>query len=62
MLREAKKEANRVMDIIEMSSVVPEEADLMYHVVAMDWYRRWQAYVGVKDLALNGVAEDEDDS
>ena len=35
--------------MMEMSSVVPEEAYLPYYIVSMDWYKRWQNYCNPKD-------------
>lgn len=28
-----------------MNSVVPEAENIVYHILTMDWYTRWQQYV-----------------
>jgi hypothetical protein len=35
------------MKIIDNSSVIPERANIMYHIVTMKWFEKWQAFVGL---------------
>lgn len=37
-------EYKHVMELIQGSSVVPEGANLRYHLISMDWFKRWQAF------------------
>lgn len=46
-----------VKKMMAEAPTIPERAGEKYHIVAMDWYRRWKAYTGydkVKVPAMNG--------
>ena len=46
-LREDRiSEGERVTEIIEFGSVIPEREDLPYYIVSMAWFQRWQKYTG----------------
>ncbi len=40
-----KDEYKHVKSLMEMSSVIPEMANQRYHIIAMDWLKRWQEFV-----------------
>jgi hypothetical protein len=40
-----KDEFNYVVTSIKNSSVVPEGPNQRYHIVSMEWYKRWQQHV-----------------
>ena len=35
-----------MIEIIENESIVPDGANVIYHVVGMKWYNKWLKYVG----------------
>lgn len=36
-----KEEFEHILDLIKNSSVVPEGPNIRYHIVSMEWYKRW---------------------
>lgn len=52
------EEALTVKKMMAESPTIPEKAGEKYHIVAMDWYRKWKAYSGwdkVKISGMNGI-------
>ena len=39
-------EGQRVSEILEFGSVIPERENLPYYIVSMAWFQRWQKYTG----------------
>ena len=39
-------EGERVSEILEFGSVIPERENLPYYIVSMAWFQRWQKYTG----------------
>jgi hypothetical protein len=39
------------MNLLNASSVVPECAHQRYHIVSMEWFKRWEAYVNSEEGA-----------
>lgn len=38
------EEYQQATEMISASSVVPERAEICYHIVATSWYQRWEAF------------------
>lgn len=40
-----KDEYKHIKSLMDMSSVKPEMANQRYHIIAMDWFKRWHEFV-----------------
>ena len=58
---ELQAEAQTVRDIMGTAgSYMPERAGIRYHVVSMDWFNKWKAYVEYdKEEESKSKKEDE---
>ena len=42
-------EYRHIMNLMAKSSVIPARANLRYHIVSIEWFRRWQKYTSSQD-------------
>lgn len=42
-------EYKHIMNLMAKSSVIPARANLRYHIVSIEWFRRWQKYTSSQD-------------
>ena len=43
------EEGKKVTELLQMSSVVPEQENLPYYIISMAWFKDWQAYTGCQE-------------
>jgi hypothetical protein len=61
---ELYQETLTVKKILAETPAIPDKAGDKYHIVAMDWFKKWQSYTGYEKVKIwdtPGMSSDETD-
>jgi hypothetical protein len=53
-----QEEALTVKQRMSEMPPIPEKEGEVYHIVAIDWWKRWQAYTGYENIKLTPTGDD----